>query len=114
MCGGSHQTPIAITNDVVTRDDSIEFPHFEVTGDGCGDFNMFSNDHAWEVSFADQECTNLTVSWKGDTYEFLQMHFHFGSEHTIGGGHNDLEVHFVHVCMEIKELLVIGMFCINK
>lgn len=43
----------------------------------------------------------------GKRYQLLQYHFHHLSEHTVGGKHAKMEVHFVHQS-EAGDLLVIG------
>ncbi len=47
-------------------------------------------------------------NWDGQTYKFLQFHFHTGSEHTVNGRQAAAEVHFVHQNVDGK-LLVIGV-----
>jgi carbonic anhydrase len=49
----------------------------------------------------------------GDThYEMVQFHFHAPSEHTIGGEHAPLEVHFVHKSAA-GQLAVVGVLVVE-
>lgn len=43
-----------------------------------------------------------------ETYELKQFHFHSPSEHTVGGQHYPMEVHFVHQ-NDDGDLLVVGL-----
>ncbi len=92
-CGGDMQTPIAISRERATEDNSVEFPALLSTGDdeGCEDFNFFADDHAWEVSVHDGACTEIYATYNGEEYFFHQLHFHYPSEHTFNGYH-DAEV----------------------
>ena len=49
---------------------------------------MFGDDHAFEVSVHDAECENLYAEYGGEEYTFLQLHFHYPSEHTFNGYHS--------------------------
>ena len=113
MCGGQAQTPINFKHSELVRE-NVEFPWFsnqhKLNNNGCRDFNMFSDDHSWEVSFKDGSCTKLAAVWQGETYYLQQMHFHFGSEHTVGSGQHDGEVHMVHKNLDQTKAFVIGVF----
>ena len=54
------------------------------------------------------EAGSLTVG--GVAYNFLQMHVHYGSEHTFSGDRSALELHFVHLSQE-GGLAVVGVLC---
>ena len=43
-------------------------------------------------------------------YTFLQMHIHYGSEHTFSGARSALELHFVHQAQD-GGLAVVGVLC---
>jgi len=94
-CGDSAQTPIDLSFSKATDDNSIEFPTFMTTGDydGCDDFNLFADDHAFEISAHDAACEKLYAEYDGEEYFFHQLHFHFPSEHTFNGFHS-AEVRF--------------------
>lgn len=46
----------------------------------------------------------------GGEYHLQQLHFHSPSEHTIGGGYFDAEVHLVHMNIQSGRKFVIGLF----
>lgn len=50
----------------------------------------------------------MSLVYNGSTYDFLQMHFHSPSEHSIGGGYYAGEAHLVHR-NENMEYLVLGL-----
>lgn len=54
-------------------------------------------------------CSNLYVNYNNSQYNLLQIHFHSPSEHTIGGGYFDAEVHLVHKNAVTGKLLVVGV-----
>ncbi len=54
-------------------------------------------------------CTNLYLILNGTQYNLVQIHFHSPSEHTIGGGYYDAEVHLVHKSAVSNKLLVVGV-----
>jgi carbonic anhydrase len=68
-----------------------------------------ANDHAFEVSFSAEGCSNLKVVYENTSYTFLQYHFHSPSEHTVAGAYFSAEAHMVHKSAAGK-LLVIGVF----
>ena len=49
-----------------------------------------------------------TVTFNGETYNLLQVHFHSPSEETFDGTAPAFDAHFVHQNPETKDLLVIG------
>merc|ERR1740124_1161595 len=51
-----------------------------------------------------------SVTVDGVAYNFLQMHAHYGSEHTFSGDRSALELHFVHLS-EDGGLAVVGVLC---
>ncbi len=61
------------------------------------------------MGFHEEGCHNLNVIYGGETYNFLQFHFHSPSEHTLGGAHFSAEAHMVHKSAA-GALLVIGVF----
>jgi carbonic anhydrase len=88
----------------------LKFPEFKEDG-GCSNWTQFVDDHALEVDFhsTDNICSAHTVTDDGIEYELLQMHFHSPSEHTVGGGYTDAEIHMVHKSIDGK-YLVVGIF----
>merc|ERR1712002_46773 len=63
---------------------------------------LLNNGHTAQVSFTQSPMPSITGGGLTDTYEFLQFHFHWGSddtkgsEHLIDGKAYPLEVHLVH------------------
>ncbi|XP_050740237.1 carbonic anhydrase 2-like [Eriocheir sinensis] len=94
MCGGSKQSPVALDTRQALLNTSrapFEFtgynslpPFMEVTNTG----------HAVEIN------STIQASVSGGNlpgkYIFSQVHFHFGSEHTVNGNRFPAEVHLVH------------------
>jgi carbonic anhydrase len=66
---------------------------------------IVNNSHTIQVN-ADG---NSFIEVEGDRYKLLQFHFHALSEHTYGGKHTPMEVHFVHQ-NKAGEYLVVGVF----
>lgn len=61
-----------------------------------------------EVAFSD--CTGpLQIRVKGIVYTLAQFHFHTPSEHTVDGIHFASEIHLVHLNVEIRQAVVIGL-----
>lgn len=55
-------------------------------------------------------CTGpLQVRVKGITYTLAQFHFHTPSEHTVDGIHYQSEIHLVHLNVEVRQAVVIGL-----
>jgi carbonic anhydrase len=102
----SAQTPINIAQAKV--DLTLTYPKFRAVDGGCTEWSQFSDDHAYEVSFADASCTNLGLTYKSISYTLLQIHFHSPAEHQIGGGYYDAEAHMVHVS-NAGNILVLGV-----
>jgi len=105
-CGGTSQTPINLVQ--VSVDKSLRPPTFKVASGGCDAWVQFADDHAYEVSFRDAGCSNMKLEYAGQEYTLLQFHFHAPSEHAIGGGLHDAELHMVHASAT-GDLLVLGV-----
>ncbi len=88
LCGtGTAQSPIDIP--VATQaapDPSFSTAWFE------GPFTVTDNGHALVVT----PTTGGTTTFGATSWPLAQFHFHAPSEHTIGGVHFPLEIHFVH------------------
>jgi carbonic anhydrase len=104
QCAESSQSPIDIVQ--ASADTSLKFPVMESNG-GCNEWLQFSDNHAFEVAF---KCSDkMTLDYEGTQYSLLQFHFHYSSEHTVGGGMYAGELHMVHKSADNK-LLVLGVF----
>ena len=88
LCGtGVAQSPI----DVPAATQAAPDPAF-VTAWADGPITVADNGHALVVTPTTTNTTTFgTVSWP-----LAQFHFHAPSEHTVGGVHFPLEIHFVH------------------
>eukprot|EP01041_Mallomonas_annulata_P000904 gene904-1752_t len=110
VCQSTHtskQSPINIVQ--ATLDSTIDSPTFYAIEGGCKKWSQFTDDHTFEVSYAELECKNLYLGYGNTSYTLIQNHFHSPSEHTVGGGYYDAEVHLVHKSLDGK-LLVLGVF----
>jgi carbonic anhydrase len=67
-------------------DETLTFPEDISINGGCKAWTQFAESHAFEVNFADADCSNLRISYDGYTYTLQQLHFHSPAEHTIGSG----------------------------
>ena len=96
---GIEQSPIDIPSSTPTHSADIEF-HYKPMP-----LTIVNNGHTIQVN-ADG---NSFIKVEGDRYNLLQFHFHALSEHTYGGEHTPMEVHFVHQS-KAGEYLVVGVF----
>ena len=89
---------------------ALRYPIFKTLGGGCSAWTQFSDDHAFVVSFSDEGnvCQNMSLTWEGEDYTMTQFHVHAPSEHFIGGGRSDIELHIVHESKS-GDLLVLGV-----
>ena len=110
-CAGSSQTPINLNPLSITEDSTLKYPTFTEKNGGCRQWSQFTDDHAFEVSLYDpgNVCKNFQVTHEGVVYTLLQMHFHSPSEHTVGFGYSDAEIHLVHKS-DSGKYLVVGVF----
>ncbi|MBN1181340.1 MAG: carbonic anhydrase family protein [Bacteroidales bacterium] len=99
-CGGESQSPINIENPVTGT--SLTALDFEYT---TTPVNIVNNGHT--VQFNVSDGSKLIIN--GKEYTLLQYHFHGLSEHTVGGEHYPLEVHFVHKHAD-NDFAVVGIF----
>ena len=78
--------------------------------------SQFADDHVFEVSFDEPEnlCENMKITYGGTTYTLKQLHFHTPSEHTVGRGRADAEVHMVHMTDDKTKTLVLGVLMNSK
>jgi carbonic anhydrase len=102
QCGGTTNSPINIV--LAEVDDTLEFPTFTATGGGCTKWIQYCDDHVFEVAFS--ACSNISMTFEGTVYVLQQFHFHTSSEHTIGGGLTDAELHMVHKSAAGVQLVV--------
>jgi carbonic anhydrase len=106
----SSQSPIDINTDTAEFQKNMAVP-VPSKNRVCTGWVQFANDHAFEVSFADDrvQC-ELSATYMDKEYKLLQLHFHSPSEHMKDGKYYDAEVHLVHKGVTDGDLLVMGAF----
>lgn len=98
---GTTQSPIAIMTDSAEMlDGQMDMNYKTSTA------SVMDNGHTIVVTF--EEPLDNRVSWKGEDYSLVQMHFHSPAEHSIDGKFADMVVHLVHQNKD-GQLLVIGV-----
>ena len=107
---GQRQSPIDIVTSVVeTTDLTLDTKKIGA----FTDVPVHIADHAVKAVPKDVSNKKFTAFTDDDgtegNYNFIQMHFHAPSEHTVDSIHYDAEIHFVHAKSD-TELLVIGVF----
>jgi len=103
-CNGTRQSPINIIDVDVKADSellSLDFHYSETTKI----HNLTNNGHSIQFNF--EKGDYLAV--EDEKFELLQIHFHEPAEHTINGIRYPIEVHFVHINPENKDLMVLSM-----
>ncbi|XP_054711672.1 carbonic anhydrase 7-like [Uloborus diversus] len=108
-CGGARQSPINIINSEVDLNDELDAFEFDNYDDPLVDARIENNGHTIQVSPGSKDPPR-TIDEGGmdDQYQFLQLHFHWGSdskkgsEHLIDGSSFPLEMHFVHINKNYK------------
>ncbi|XP_048729997.2 carbonic anhydrase-like [Ostrea edulis] len=96
-CGGTSQSPIALTESSMTP---ASFEPFSVTGDNVTLTETLSNNGHSAVVAISQTIT-VTGGGLGGTFKVAQFHFHWGndsttgSEHTLNGQQYPMELHIV-------------------
>mmetsp|Transcript_434 Transcript_434/g.617 ORF Transcript_434/g.617 Transcript_434/m.617 type:complete len:343 (+) Transcript_434:129-1157(+) len=113
-CLGVRQSPINIARDIVTTDCTLA----PVTGafvfdmGACmlDDLDYKADGKGWTVTFDGYCQTTPTITINGAVFNLLQFHLHSVSEHVIGGGYYDAEIHFVHYsALDPTSLAVVGV-----
>lgn len=101
-CSGTHQSPIDITEAMVS-DSLTELAMSYLETSGC---NFVNNGHSVQVNFPETSQNKLTL--KGKEFQLKQFHFHCPSEHTVNGEAFPSEAHMVHVSSD-GEISVVGV-----
>jgi len=99
---GVKQSPIDIKGASESDLEDIKF-HYQ-----SSKINILNNGHTVQVNYD----KGSYIEINGERFNLLQFHFHTPSEHTIGGGSSDAEMHLVHKS-DKGNLAVIGVM-INK
>ncbi|XP_015114974.1 putative carbonic anhydrase 3 isoform X3 [Diachasma alloeum] len=90
---GKHQSPIDIVSEDAIKDDlgSLKFIRYDFAYEG----KLLNNGHSVQITLSG---VPLFLNGGGltSTYQFEQMHFHWGAEHTVDGYQDALELHLVH------------------
>ncbi|CAM9807179.1 unnamed protein product, partial [Pylaiella littoralis] len=106
-CAMNRQSPINLATDLMTMGNYSDYG-LEFNRVFCRSSELtFQADYA--VYF--DGCPNVpSLTWEGETYNLLQFHIHSPSEHLMGYGEHDAEIHMVHVKEgTTDELLVVGI-----
>ncbi|GFY68644.1 carbonic anhydrase [Trichonephila inaurata madagascariensis] len=108
-CGGSRQSPIDIQNSEVDLNDELDAFEFDNYDDPLEDATIENNGHTVQISPGPKDAPRIIdEGGMDDKYQFLQLHFHWGSdskkgsEHLIDGQRFPLEMHFVHMNTNYK------------
>ena len=105
---GREQSPIDLVNAA-----PVELPEVEIDTPSdqevevlnqAGVIDALDNGHTIQINTKSAE--SMSIGHK--TYVLLQFHFHAPSEHTVGGDHFPMEMHFVHQA-EDGALAVVGV-----
>ncbi|XP_063994670.1 putative carbonic anhydrase 3 isoform X1 [Diachasmimorpha longicaudata] len=90
---GKHQSPIDIISEDAIKLDlgSLKFTRYDFAYEAT----LVNNGHSVQITLSG---VSLYLNGGGlnSTYNFEQMHFHWGAEHTIDGHRDVLELHLVH------------------
>jgi len=106
-CNGDFQSPIAIRSDSAQFRDVGKIEHFRYDEMMMG--KVLNNQHTIKFTFDTSNTANNPLMpyitgdrYGGDRYQFLQLHWHWGSissrgsEHTLNGREYPAELHLVH------------------
>ncbi|XP_078682301.1 carbonic anhydrase 2-like isoform X2 [Branchiostoma floridae x Branchiostoma belcheri] len=100
FCNGQKQSPIDVSTKTATQKSfqPLNFKGFD-TPPADAQMRIKNNGHAIQVDLLSKtgKTDNYQISGGGlpGTYNVLQFHFHWGSEHTINGKRYDAEMHMV-------------------
>lgn len=104
-CGGSDQSPIAFSRKDARS--KRRLPRLRVD---YSDFvGLAKEELATNVEYKDETPGENSLTLDGETYTFVQFHFHSAAEHVLNGNRSPLELHFVHQSGD-GDLLVLGVF----
>jgi carbonic anhydrase len=103
-CGGPIQSPVALSSSSAIKTDLPVF----TTQYNTFPASLYDNGHSLYVTNKDTSVSNSIV-FNGSTYNFLQMHFHTPSEHSIDGKILPMEIHLVHQEPISGAYLVLGI-----
>jgi len=83
---GREQSPVDIPAGTPVNAANIRFSYRP------SELHLVNNGHTVQANYDG----GSYISVEGERFDLLQFHFHALSEHTMGGEHADMEVHFVH------------------
>jgi carbonic anhydrase len=95
---GHQQSPINLGEIAATEAEALKIDYHPTP------LKILNNGHTIQVNYQ----PGSSITFKGETFELLQFHFHHPSEHRINGEATDLEIHFVHRSDQGK-LAVVGV-----
>lgn len=103
-CKGQEQSPIDLNGSAIKADvmpPAVYWRKADIT-------EARNNGHTFQIKLDDPG----RIVLDGVPYDFVQFHFHAGSEHTINGRQYPLELHLVHAS-EDGRLAVIGIMFVE-
>lgn len=96
---GSHQSPVDLPGEVPETDDEAHLDIEDAEG------AVADTGHTFQLTVEDG---GMSLTYDGEDYDLVQMHYHVPSEHTVEGDPADVEFHFVHQS-EDGGILVLGL-----
>ncbi len=98
---GNQQSPINIKQENTYQHNLGELSlNYDVSNTNT---EVVNNGHSIQVNYD----SGSSLTWKNQTYELKQFHFHTPSEHQIDGEASSMELHLVHL-NEQGEITVVG------
>lgn len=104
-CGGNSQSPIDIRLTDIVKDDTAQAIKFSRSFNRVVHGRISNNGHSAQLELSEEQRKDMIIScgpFGTDKYRFLQLHFHWGandsigSEHTFGHVQFPAEMHWVH------------------
>ncbi|VEN62390.1 unnamed protein product, partial [Callosobruchus maculatus] len=100
---GKSQSPIALS---VAEASKTTFEPFSLVGyEKAFDVNVMNNGHTVVLTLSSGEAPRIRGGGLDQDYVLQEMHFHWGSEHTIEDKRYALEAHLVHYKEEYKNVM---------
>jgi len=96
LCSGSAQSPIDLKPATAYKK-PLSSPKFRgYDSITLKNTNVMNNGHSVQMSMITPVVAIMSGGPLKQNYEFLQLHFHWGSEHTVDGKRFPMEMHMVH------------------
>lgn len=106
----SMQSPIDITH--ATPLDSLVTPLFVTNGNGCLSWTQLNtlDDITIDLTQPGATCTNLYLQYEGFNWVLQELRFKSPSEHTVAGGHFDVEAQMIHQNPSNGHIAIVSVF----